>query len=347
MSNAEPAKGAEITIQRPGEAAIGPFRADESGFVVLPPSVFTPVTSGTERGVIVVRSGDDWTYKHLEDTLDAWRFDTQVDTSPDRPFGLVFTDRGIYRPGDTVHVKGIFRKEGNPGTITPAGAAVELKVEGPDGDAILERKETLSPLRHHVDRRGRARTGRLGTYSIRATVGEGTAGLPRRERRLRGRRVPPRRVQGLGRERQPVVRPRRQGAAGPRAATTSSARRWRAPRRASRSRAATLPSRPPGIEGFAVDDEDVFHAGSTDRSTARRRAPVEPDQARRQGRGERRGGARDARAARARARDVRGRRHRSLAPDDRRQHHRDRAPGRVLRRAHSRRGPLRERAANP
>lgn len=176
LSSAEPVKGAEVSIQRPGEATIGPFRADESGFVTLPPNVFTPVTSGTERGVIVVKSGDDWTYKHLEDTLDGWRFDTQIDTSPDRPFGLLFTDRGIYRPGDTVHVKGIFRKEGNPGTVTPVGVPVEIKVEGPDGDAIVERKETLSPFGTASIDLVVPRTGRLGTYSIRAIVGEGQGG---------------------------------------------------------------------------------------------------------------------------------------------------------------------------
>ena len=34
-----------------------------------------------------------------------WRFGASVDFSPDRPFGMLFTDRGIYRPGDTVRIK--------------------------------------------------------------------------------------------------------------------------------------------------------------------------------------------------------------------------------------------------
>ncbi|MBK9259635.1 MAG: Ig-like domain-containing protein [Polyangiaceae bacterium] len=173
LSNAEPLAGAEVTIERPDNAPVGPFRTDASGFVTLPSNVFTPNMSGTERGVVVVRHGNDWTYKHLEDTLDGWRFDARVDTSEDRPFGLVFTDRGIYRPGDTVHIKGIFRKEGNPGTVTPAGVPVEVKVENPEGEEIETRTETLSPFGTASMDVVVPRTGRLGTYSIRAIVGEG------------------------------------------------------------------------------------------------------------------------------------------------------------------------------
>lgn len=173
LSNAEPLAGAEITIERPENPPLGPFRSDASGFVSLPPSVFTPEMSGTERGVIVVRHGNDWTYKHLEDTLDGWRFDARVDTSEERPFGLVFTDRGIYRPGDTVHFKGIFRKEGNPGTVTPAGASVEFKVESPEGEEIATQTETLSPFGTASFDVVIPKTGKLGTYAVRASVGDG------------------------------------------------------------------------------------------------------------------------------------------------------------------------------
>jgi uncharacterized protein YfaS (alpha-2-macroglobulin family) len=125
---------------------------------------------------VIVRHGNDWTYKHLEDTLDGWRFDARVDTSDDRPFGLVFTDRGIYRPGDTVHIKGIFRKEGNPGTVTPVGSPVEFKVESPEGDAIDTHTDALSPFGTASFDVVVPKTGRLGTYSIRANVGDGNTG---------------------------------------------------------------------------------------------------------------------------------------------------------------------------
>ncbi|MDI3282020.1 MG2 domain-containing protein [Polyangium sp. 15x6] len=176
LSSAAPVKGAEVTIQTPGESPIGPFRSDDSGFIKLPPEVWARGSSGAERAVIIVKDGNDWTYKHLNDTLSSWRFDVQVDPGPDRPFGLVFTDRGIYRPGDTVHIKGIFRKEGNPGTVTPVGVPVEISVEGPDGDEIASRTEKLSPFGTTAIDIVVPRAGRLGTYSVRATVQEGDPG---------------------------------------------------------------------------------------------------------------------------------------------------------------------------
>ncbi|MDI1430319.1 MG2 domain-containing protein [Polyangium sorediatum] len=176
LSSAEPVKGAEVTIETPGEAPLGPLRSDDNGFIKLPPEVWARGGSGADRAVLLVKDGKDWTYKHLTDTLDTWRFDVQVDPGPDRPFGLVFTDRGIYRPGDTVHIKGIFRKEGNPGTVTPVGLPVEIKVEGPDGDEIVSRTETLSPFGTTAIDVVVPRAGRLGTYSVRATVQEGNPG---------------------------------------------------------------------------------------------------------------------------------------------------------------------------
>lgn len=173
LSSAEPIAGAEVTIERPGDPVIGPFKSDASGFVNLPPNVFTPNLSNTERGVIVVRHGNDWTYKHLERQLDGWRFDARVDTSEERPFGMLFSDRGIYRPGDTVHIKGIFRKEGHPGTITPASVPVVLTVESPQGEEIAKINETLSPFGTASFDVTVPKTGRLGTYSVRASVGDG------------------------------------------------------------------------------------------------------------------------------------------------------------------------------
>jgi len=175
LSNAEPLAGAEVTIERPGNPPVGPFKSDASGFVTIPTQLFKPNFGETERGVVVVRHGNDWTYKHLEKTLDGWRFDARVDTSEERPFGLVFTDRGIYRPGDTVHVKGIFRKEANPGTQTPVGAPVEFKVENPHGEEITTDTGTLSPFGTASFDVVIPRTGKLGTYSIRANVGDGQA----------------------------------------------------------------------------------------------------------------------------------------------------------------------------
>ncbi|HVY45881.1 MAG TPA: MG2 domain-containing protein [Minicystis sp.] len=119
---------------------------------------------------MLARSGGDWTYRPVADALRGYRYGVSVDFSDDRPFGMAFTDRGIYRPGDTVHVKAIFRQEAHPGTTTPAGRLVNVSVEGPDGDAIAKPEVTLSRFGTIAFDVKVPETGRLGTYSLHATV---------------------------------------------------------------------------------------------------------------------------------------------------------------------------------
>ncbi len=171
LGTAAPVDGASVKIAVPGAAAPQVFKTDSSGFVSIPASAFVPATTGPERGVIFASTGDDWTYRRVSDTLNGWRFGASVDFSADRPFGMLFTDRGIYRPGDTVRIKGIFREEARSGTSTPQNRPVEISVNGPDGESIQKLTPTLSPFGTlSVDVKV-PDTGRLGSYAIQASVG--------------------------------------------------------------------------------------------------------------------------------------------------------------------------------
>ncbi len=58
--------------------------------------------------------------------------------------GFMFTDRPVYRPGETTHLKGIVRSYMPGESHMAAGMAAKLKVKGPKGRVIFERKMTLS-----------------------------------------------------------------------------------------------------------------------------------------------------------------------------------------------------------
>ena len=58
--------------------------------------------------------------------------------------GFLFTDRPVYRPGETAHLKGIVRSYTLGESRMAAGVAAKLKVKGPKGRVLLERKLTLS-----------------------------------------------------------------------------------------------------------------------------------------------------------------------------------------------------------
>ncbi len=110
--------------------------------------------------------------------MPSWRFGAWVDLSPDRPFGMMFTDRGIYRPGDVVHVKGIFREEAPRGTSTPAGRFVDVTFAGPDGEKISSEHVQLTAFGTLAADLKVPDTGRLGTYAMTASVEGSPRGYP-------------------------------------------------------------------------------------------------------------------------------------------------------------------------
>lgn len=175
LSNAAPVEGATIAIRRYGESApLATARTDAAGFAMIPAAAFTPVRNGPEPSVIFVRAGDDFCYRRVAESLSGSRFDAMVRWGDDRPFGMMFTDRGVYRPGDTVHIKGILRQESHPGTKTPSGIAVKLKVEGPTGDDVATLMPVLGAFGTFTADVKVPETSKLGTYNLGATMEGGS-----------------------------------------------------------------------------------------------------------------------------------------------------------------------------
>jgi len=84
------------------------------------------------------------TSKH---SLDLWRFNVSPDLSSVRSqdrFGVLFSERGVYRPGETVELKGIVRKTSPDGLAFAAGENVYLSFTDARGAEVLKTTVTLS-----------------------------------------------------------------------------------------------------------------------------------------------------------------------------------------------------------
>ena len=140
LSTGAPVAGASVEIRsKPGPVASSrKFVTDAEGFAT---------TIADSDGVIFARSGDDWAYRRYGIAFDEGK--------EGRAIGMIFTERGIYRPGDSVQVKGIVRQEIARGTSTPAGRRVHIEVRGPEGEIASSHEATLSPF---------------GTFAIEAKV---------------------------------------------------------------------------------------------------------------------------------------------------------------------------------
>jgi uncharacterized protein YfaS (alpha-2-macroglobulin family) len=150
LSDGRPVAGATVAVRRADGSETFSTKADAQGVAVLPADKVQPIGKDGEvdPGLLVVaRAEGDWTWQRLSDYVPPWTEGAWVDLRGElRTFGMVFTDRGIYRPGETVKVKALLREELARGTATPAGREVEIVAKDSRDQEVLRRREKLGPF---------------------------------------------------------------------------------------------------------------------------------------------------------------------------------------------------------
>lgn len=176
LSTGAPVAGAEVDIRSADGRLPGRHVTDKDGFVRIPKTEFQPKQPYEEPSIVLAKSGADWSYRPVRDLLDGWRFGASFQFDEERVRGLVFTDAGIYRPGDAVRLKGIVREPMPKGMRTPAGRTVKVQVDSSDGQTIATLERRLSPYGTFDAEVKIPPTGRLGTYRIAADLVDAQGG---------------------------------------------------------------------------------------------------------------------------------------------------------------------------
>jgi len=78
----------------------------------------------------------------------------------------LYTDRPVYRPGHTVHIKGILRRDQNDNLVLPEEHTLTLRVTGPDDKIILDKVLPVSPHGTVATDLDLASDAALGYYTI-------------------------------------------------------------------------------------------------------------------------------------------------------------------------------------
>jgi alpha-2-macroglobulin len=98
---------------------------------------------------------------------------TQTKSLKDKPAartGYIFTERGVYRPGDTVNFKFLSRDYKNNRIVSPAGELVNLNIQGPRGDILYTKELKLSEFGSCYDTFQVKSFFPVGTYTIKAVA---------------------------------------------------------------------------------------------------------------------------------------------------------------------------------
>ena len=183
-------KGAVVEVYHGSTAKLlATARTGAAGLVELPRKVIGPLLDLEKppRLYVLARLGGEEVYVALD--VDAtWRSHRYWDPDPaeiprlasyaawegDRPFlaGYISTERGIYRPGHTVHVHGAVRRYVSflPGPL--AGATVRVELQGEGRQVIARKTVRLSPLGVFSLSLPLPAKGRLGHYAVALNVGD-------------------------------------------------------------------------------------------------------------------------------------------------------------------------------
>lgn len=131
LSTAEPVRGARAVLVARDNAILGEARTDASGLVAFAPGLLRGKGGGAAKTVMLYGEAGDFTLLDLEQP--AFDFsDRGADGAPHRgPLdAMVWTERGIYRPGETVHVSLLLRDRD---ARAAEGVPLTLVVTRPDG----------------------------------------------------------------------------------------------------------------------------------------------------------------------------------------------------------------------
>ena len=176
LSTGKVLPGATVTVRDGTGRQTWTGTTDASGIATLP----GVSTLGTGELRIYVQQQADWTMVNPTATggLSTWAFNVSADggTSPVRLRGFMHTDRGLYRPGDKVHVKGLARvtKLGEPLALPAQGKKIGVEVTGPQGKSFSTTSATLSAFGGFWFDVDLPADARLGDYTVTASLENGT-----------------------------------------------------------------------------------------------------------------------------------------------------------------------------
>lgn len=173
LSDGKPVANAVVAARDASGNEIASAKTDASGAATFAPTALRVVNdqgSIDENLVLFARAGDDWTYRAAIDTVSRAEMPYVDLASRLSTFGMLFTDRGIYKAGETIKVKGVFRKPLPRGMETPVGREVTLRAYDRDGATMFDHKAKLGAFGEVATEIPIPATARLGHVQIEAIV---------------------------------------------------------------------------------------------------------------------------------------------------------------------------------
>lgn len=143
LESGGPIAGAQVQVSTRNSEVVFEAQSDSEGWIQVPESVVRG-RRANQAQTLLVHYGQDFSFLQLDAApLDLSRFDVGGRMPGSRADVFLFTDRGIYRPRETVHVHALVRDSEGRDTVQ---AAFDLVVLRPNGTEFLREPVELTKL---------------------------------------------------------------------------------------------------------------------------------------------------------------------------------------------------------
>lgn len=146
LSSGKPVAGARVEVRTATDRLVWSGMTGSNG---VAPGLGLPIALGkewplhaiatTDNDQVWLTLGGDWNLEPWNFGLPGGRTDREVSLD-----GMIYGDRDLYRPGETVHLKGVLRQRLLGGLSNPGTILVRIEMDDPRGNPVVRRDATLS-----------------------------------------------------------------------------------------------------------------------------------------------------------------------------------------------------------
>ena len=153
LSSGKPVANADVGLRTKADGVVFQGKTDADGLAIVPIDRFDATVSGKSNlnavtvrddAVIVVHAGEDWTLTKVRRALAESRLtpDFSSLSKLGQWAGMLFADRGIFRPGETAKVSGIVRVAAPGGLRAFPGKELRIELRDVYGEQIFDGRTT-------------------------------------------------------------------------------------------------------------------------------------------------------------------------------------------------------------
>ena len=168
LQSGQPVSGADVRLVTDRGTVLGEGRTDGEGTFTASfdkREMWDSIFALVEHDGDLALASSTWS-----EGISPWEFGIDVRWYSEPAEALFYTDRPLYRPGQTVYFKGVIRLDDDAQyALPPAGVETEVIVEDSQGREIYREKLALSNMGTVYGELALAEEATLGYYTIRAT----------------------------------------------------------------------------------------------------------------------------------------------------------------------------------